>query len=449
MRAYVQATTSSISARLTLVLAACALLVVVTAAGAAMRGAAGPLIGSRNIADNSVRSQDLQNGGIRSIDVANGGLLGVDIRNATIGGVDVRKGTLGASHLSFDVATQGELDALSAPSVLNVPSNKVDWTQLKNVPAGFADGIDDTGGGVAAGDVACTGCVDTTDLAPGAVTSAKLADGTVAVADLAFDPATQAELDALRSPQGTLNAATNPVDWSNLKSVPAGFADNLDNVDGGTAANIACAGCVVIPHLGFNPATQSELDEFKWSLSSAGTPNGPGNPVDWTKLKSIPAGFADGIDAIDGGTAANVACANCITASDVAADVATQADLDALAAAGTINAGTNPLAWSKLKAVPAGIADGDDRTFVIGAGVGAGVPIDTFGGVTTVTVSCGPGDTAIGGAFTSDAGNGDVLSLVQSTNSATDTWTMKFTNTSTNAIMVTPKAICIGNLADT
>ncbi len=36
---------------------------------------------------------------------------------------------------------------LSAPGTINDPSNPVDWTKLKNVPAGFADGIDDGGGG--------------------------------------------------------------------------------------------------------------------------------------------------------------------------------------------------------------------------------------------------------------------------------------------------------------
>ena len=37
-------------------------------------------------------------------------------------------------------------DSLSAAGTLNDPSNPVEWTRLKNVPAGFADGIDDGGG---------------------------------------------------------------------------------------------------------------------------------------------------------------------------------------------------------------------------------------------------------------------------------------------------------------
>jgi hypothetical protein len=38
---------------------------------------------------------------------------------------------------------------LSAPGVLNDPANPMDWTNLKGVPGGFADGSDDVGTGVA------------------------------------------------------------------------------------------------------------------------------------------------------------------------------------------------------------------------------------------------------------------------------------------------------------
>jgi hypothetical protein len=37
-------------------------------------------------------------------------------------------------------------DLLGGAGTINSPSNPVDWTQLKNVPAGFADGTDDVGG---------------------------------------------------------------------------------------------------------------------------------------------------------------------------------------------------------------------------------------------------------------------------------------------------------------
>jgi len=51
-------------------------------------------------------------------------------------------------------------------------------------------------------------------------------------------------------------------------------AHNADNLGGTAAASFALSS----------------------TLSAAGTINSPGNPVDWTKLKSVPAGFADGTD---------------------------------------------------------------------------------------------------------------------------------------------------------
>jgi hypothetical protein len=111
-------------------------------------------------------------------------------------------------------------------------SASVHWDNLTSVPAGFADGVDDTSG--TASDLVCSGCVGTSDLAPDAVTSAKILDGEVVVADLAFDPATQGDLDALSTP-GTINDSGNPMHWTKLKGVPAGLADgNDDGVTTGT-----------------------------------------------------------------------------------------------------------------------------------------------------------------------------------------------------------------------
>jgi hypothetical protein len=42
-------------------------------------------------------------------------------------------------------------DTLSVPGTLNAAGNPVDWSRLKNVPVGFADGTDDLGGGVGDG----------------------------------------------------------------------------------------------------------------------------------------------------------------------------------------------------------------------------------------------------------------------------------------------------------
>lgn len=94
--------------------------------------------------------------------------------------------------------------------------------------------------------------------------------------------------------------------------------------------------------------------------------------------------------AIQASVAGDVSCTDCVTASDLAVDSvtaselapdavtsvdilngtvgiadlafdpATQVELDALGVAGTINTATNPVAWTKLKGVPSGIADGVD-----------------------------------------------------------------------------------------
>jgi hypothetical protein len=163
----------------------------------------------------------------------------------TSGGT-VADGSITIAKLAFDPATQTELDAVLAQLVamgtINIPTNPVDWTQLKNVPAGLADGVDD-GGGVSS-DLVCTGCVGATDLANSAVTTPKIANGDVTEQKLSFNPTTQAELDSVTAAlaaAGTINAATNPVDWTQLKNVPAGFADGTD-AGGGVSDHGALAG---------------------------------------------------------------------------------------------------------------------------------------------------------------------------------------------------------------
>lgn len=60
-------------------------------------------------------------------------------------------------------------------------------------------------------------------------------------------------------------------------------------------------GTIETVDIAFDPATQAELDAVSEDLSTAGTINDAGNPVDWSKLKSVPDGFADGIDDDSGG----------------------------------------------------------------------------------------------------------------------------------------------------
>jgi hypothetical protein len=144
------------------------------------------------------------------------------------------------------------------------------------------------------------GAIGTAALQDGAVTSAKLAsgavtipDGAVGTAQLADGAVTTAKLD----PGVTIPLADGAVTTTKL-------------ADGAVTTGKLAAGAVTEGTLSFDPATQSELDTHKSSgdhdsryftqvaLSTAGTINTTENPVDWTKLKGVPAGIADGVDDI-------------------------------------------------------------------------------------------------------------------------------------------------------
>lgn len=172
--------------------------------------------------------------------------------------------------------------------------------------------------------------------------------------------ASQADFNAfvaLLASSGTVNGASNPVHWTKLKGVPAGFADGTDDVGPSYAAGAGlnltgttfsvdptqiqqritqtCAvgssiraiaqdgtvtcqghssytageglalnagqfsvadGGVTPSKLSFDPTTQEEFNAFSTLLGSTGTINDSANPVDWSKLKDVPAGLADGVD---------------------------------------------------------------------------------------------------------------------------------------------------------
>jgi hypothetical protein len=141
---------------------------------------------------------------------------------------------------------------LASPGTLNDAGNPVDWSRLKGVPAGFADGVDDRGEFTAGAGLDLEGTVFSvlfagTGAAPTAARSdhdhgsvyALLAhDHDAAYATTSHDHDgryfTEAEADArfpLRADlgdAGTINQAGNPVHWTRLQGVPAGFADGTD-----------------------------------------------------------------------------------------------------------------------------------------------------------------------------------------------------------------------------
>jgi hypothetical protein len=127
-----------------------------------------------------------------------------------------------------------------------------------------------------------------------------------------------AEKAALAS-AGAVNDASNPVDWTKLKNVPghllnpglssvahdgsldgAGTAQKPLRVVFGTTAGTVAAGDHVHP----DHALGADLSGYQKLLRSPGTLNAAANPVDWTTLKAVPPGLADGVD--DGLTSVSV-----------------------------------------------------------------------------------------------------------------------------------------------
>ena len=146
-------------------------------------------ISTVDIINGAVSTGDISNAdGVRSVDVrddtlANGGLGDVDLAPDSVGSSELANGAVSTPKLGFDPATQPELDAhkssadhdgryfteselsTSDGSAPNSGNNFLHWDLLNGVPAGFADGTDDTGG--TASDVSCSGCVNTADIADG------------------------------------------------------------------------------------------------------------------------------------------------------------------------------------------------------------------------------------------------------------------------------------------
>lgn len=137
-------------------------------------------------------------------------------------------GSVTPAKLSFDPATQAELDALRVLGTINDPNNPVDWTELKNVPSGFADGTDNVGGG--------GGTVTSITVGPGLVASPDpiTTTGTLSVNLAGPGSATsvaRSDHNHATSDGDGPNIGSNQLHWDRLTGVPSGFADGVDNGD--------------------------------------------------------------------------------------------------------------------------------------------------------------------------------------------------------------------------
>lgn len=169
-----------------------------------------------------------------------------------------------SANASLNAASLEYLGWLSESINGGVPNGsgaRVHWSELLGVPAGFADGTDDGAGG-----------------GSGTVTSVELS------------------LPAMFSVSGT-PVTTNGTLAATL-ATQAANAFFVGPSSGGAASPTFRA-------LATNdlPATVTLDDELTGSIN-AGSPNGSGASVHWSRLLGVPAGIADGTD--DGGAATGV-----------------------------------------------------------------------------------------------------------------------------------------------
>lgn len=149
----------------------------------------------------------------------------------------------------------------------NEGSNLIHWDILKGVPTGFADGTDDTGGGV---------------------TDHGLLTG------LGDDDHPQYAREALlqTSDGDAPNEGSNQVHWDNLTGVPADFSDGVDNTtDPGAIDHGDLEGLEDDDHPQY-------AQELVLQTSDGNGPNSGSNQVHWDNLGGVPSGFADSTDDI-------------------------------------------------------------------------------------------------------------------------------------------------------
>ena len=176
-------------------------------------------------------------------------------------------------------------------------------------------------------------------------------------------------------------------DWNNLTNVPSGFADGTDD-------STALAGNGVATTASRSDHNHDAAYPTRTELGATGTINSAGNAIHWTQLKGVPAGIADGVD--DGGgsiTAGNgltlnmgvlsanfagTGAANTVSRSDHDHNATYYTETELNATGGTINSGSNPVDWTRLKSVPAGFADGTDADTTYSAGTGLSLATTTF-----------------------------------------------------------------------
>jgi hypothetical protein len=121
----------------------------------------------------------------------------------------------------------------------------------------------------------------------------------------------------------------------------------------------------------------------------------------------------------------------------------TQAQLDdlisTLSTAGSLNDSGNPVAWTRLKDVPAGFADGTDDGFSRTTTVSVAAELPDYSSV-SIRATCPAGAVVVGGGGSTDRGS--QATLVASYPSSETEWRVQFRNETTRGV-ATAYAVCV------
>jgi hypothetical protein len=184
-------------------------------------------------AASKIKTGDIKKNAITSKLVKDGQIATADLADQAVTEQKLAAGAVTEQKLAFQAATQAELDAfldsLAAGGTVNNPSNPVDFTKLKNVPAGLADGEDNTGAAPANNSLGA---------AEPAVADDEIVDGSIDAEDLTNDVALLDQNQTFSAPKSFSSSVffnfddTERLELDGIQSGTGGggpFAASLDN----------------------------------------------------------------------------------------------------------------------------------------------------------------------------------------------------------------------------
>lgn len=262
-------------------------------------------IGEEDLGTDSVGADEIQSGAVRSDEIESGAVGSDEIGSGAVGSDEIQTGAVGADEIGANAVwsegiRDGEVKTADLADEHVITSKLAIWAVTTDrifpgaVTAGKLAHANDFGVGGAVVESTISNnavstrtivdqAVDASKLAPGAITNSAILDGTIALGKLDTDVATQLELEEqLADLELTLGSqittginglrfdladgdgvhdSMDAVSWFNIRDLPAGFADDTDEVDGGRAGDLLCAdaGCVDAWELASGAVTGSHI----------------------------------------------------------------------------------------------------------------------------------------------------------------------------------------------